>query len=410
MINNKKGTKSTTDTIVFLGESTFPVGLGAIQRMTLMAKSLLFDQFNVIVICRKGGVRKNHKITLETSGTFEGIDYVYTSGNVVRPDGFLERNLSKIKGMIGEYRVLSNLKKTNNLRAAIISNHSAYHLLRYRIYSLIIGFPIILNFVEMASSMKGRESFGTRLNDYIFDNFIIKIVDGALPISDVLMNYYKKISPSKPLMKLPILCDFKKFDLQITSKDEVVFLYCGAASYIELIEFILGAFDKLEKLNNSTILKLVLGGSTNELRKVGQLIEKAIHRKNIRLVVNLPHKSIPVEYCNACALLIPLRPTLQDAARFPHKIGEYLASGRPMITTRYGEIKNYDFVDEVNVLIADEYDEMAFAERMNYVIENPIKSIEIGKQGKQLGLNNFDYSRYGSRLRGFISTFNQKVK
>ena len=70
---------------------------------------------------------------------------------------------------------------------------------------------------------------------------------------------------------------------------------------------------------------------------------------------NLTNRALNDLYKNAIALLIPLRPTLQDEARFPHKIGEYLASGNPVISTNYGEVKHY-FQDGHDMLIASRYD------------------------------------------------------
>lgn len=391
--------------IVFLGEATFPAGLAAIQRMTLMAKALITGEYEVTVLCRKGGSRANGSLNFSAQGTFEGINYTYTSGNIFRPKGFLKRNFLKIKGMINEFIYLRRLKRTKGISAAIISNHSAFHVFRYRVFSWLIGFPIVLNFVELASSMKGREKLLTKINDFIFDHFIVRIVDGALPISNKLMTYYKAISPKKPSLKLPILCDFEKFNLKSTSVDDVVFLYCGAASYLELINFIINAFNRIKNPGDKVILELILGGKEAELNKVVQIIDTAANRNNIRLITNVDHKDIPQYFVNATALLIPLRPSVQDEARFPHKIGEYLASGRPMITTRFGEIRNYDFIDKVTALVADDYDVKSYSEKMEYIVGNPLKADEIGKKGRQMGYNNFNYTNYGKILREYFTVF-----
>ena len=79
---------------------------------------------------------------------------------------------------------------------------------------------------------------------------------------------------------------------------------------------------------------------------------------------NIPREDIPPRYVGASALLIPIEDTVQDYARFPHKIGEYLASGNPIISTNYGEMKNNKvFVDEESVLIASDYNTELFAEK-----------------------------------------------
>ena len=103
------------------------------------------------------------------------------------------------------------------------------------------------------------------------------------------------------------------------------------------------------------------------------------------------------------ALLIPLRPTIQDEARFPHKIGEYLASGNPVIATNYGEIKYY-FEDKKNMLIADDYDIKKFAAKMKYVLEFPNEAKVIGLKGKEVALENFNYKTFGAKIDNFLET------
>jgi glycosyltransferase involved in cell wall biosynthesis len=100
--------------------------------------------------------------------------------------------------------------------------------------------------------------------------------------------------------------------------------------------------------------------------------------------------------------LIPLRPTYQDVARFPHKIGEYLASGNPVISTNYGEVKFY-FKDMDNMLIADSYDVNEFAEKMRFVINNMSEVKKIGLNGRDLAWNKFNYKMQGGVIDNFLN-------
>ncbi len=102
------------------------------------------------------------------------------------------------------------------------------------------------------------------------------------------------------------------------------------------------------------------------------------------------------------ALLIPLSPTLQDIARFPHKIGEYLASGNPVISTDYGEVNHY-FNDMENMLLAETYDINVFAEKMQFVINHPEESKDIGLKGKESCSKKFDYRNLAEPLNNFLN-------
>ncbi len=107
------------------------------------------------------------------------------------------------------------------------------------------------------------------------------------------------------------------------------------------------------------------------------------------------------KYCEAKALLIPLRPTLQDTARFPHKIGEYLASGNPIITTNYGEVKHH-FRQGETAFIAEEYKVAAYAEQMQLILNQPEMAKAVGKKGKEYGLAQFDCTVHGMRMLTFF--------
>ena len=118
----------------------------------------------------------------------------------------------------------------------------------------------------------------------------------------------------------------------------------------------------------------------------------------------MPYETLLNYYLNASALLIPLRPNIQDKARFPQKISEYVISGNPIITTKYGEVINY-FEDSVNALIADEYDVNLFSKKMEYIIKYPEKSLEIGLGGKEVGMKYFNYKNYSSSLYNLLVNF-----
>ncbi len=135
------------------------------------------------------------------------------------------------------------------------------------------------------------------------------------------------------------------------------------------------------------------------------MIAGSRYANRIKLDVNVAHAEIPARYSKASALLIPLRPTVQDAARFPHKLGEYLASAKPVITTAYGEINNYEFIDEVSALVAKTYDPKQFSEKMQSVLNFPEKAKKIGLKGREMGMVHFDYRKIGREVTDFILSF-----
>lgn len=115
----------------------------------------------------------------------------------------------------------------------------------------------------------------------------------------------------------------------------------------------------------------------------------------------LPEKQLFTFYKNAIALLIPLRPTLHDIARFPHKTDEYLASGNPVISTNYCEVKYY-FTDMMNILLAESYDCDLFADKMQFVIDNPSVAKIIEEAGKNTEIELFEYRYKAKEIDNFF--------
>ncbi|CAM4170424.1 glycosyltransferase [Zobellia roscoffensis] len=388
--------------IIFLGESRFPYGLASVQRMLLMSKALVYTGAKVTVVCRKGGWKQNQYPDFEPKGNFEGVNYIYTSESTFKPKGFVNRNIQKLKGLWGEYQFIKAAVKTRGVNMAIVSERKNIHILRYYFYSRFFNFPIVVNLVEMASSVQNKVSFFRRINYHILDMWTLKLFSGALPISDVLLKHYQTIVPSKPTLKIPILCDYIKFDIpKVTEKP--YFLYCGSINYMEIINFILECYKKLN-IEKASMYMIVSGGSAKKTQELQDKINSQFEGNPVKLFTNIPYNELIHLYNNAIGLLIPLRPTLQDTSRFPHKIGEYLASANPVITTNVGEIKSY-FVDKETALVAKCYDVSDFSESMRYVLDYPIKAKEIGLKGQKLGLRNFDYKIHGERLMTFMNDY-----
>ncbi|MBI5915636.1 MAG: glycosyltransferase [Bacteroidetes bacterium] len=385
--------------ILYLGETRFPLGFGAVQRMVLIAKGLSAHGCKVTVLSYKGAHGADKQFP--PVGEFEGIRYRYMSGSIHAPKGFFKRNAAKFRGKWRELAHLRHLKKIGDLDACITTTMDMDKLLVYRLWLLWLKVPLVLDYVELNSAVESRTSLRMSINDYFFDRFAPRLADGVSAISEYLLDRTKRQAPGKPALKLPILCDFEKFNAVPEAHGETRLLYCGAASYLPLIHFVLEAFDGLDVQNRRVFLDFILGGTAAELEQVRAIIAKTRNHARVRLQSNLPHSTIPRQYANASALLIPMRPTVQDAARFPHKLGEYLASGTPVITTNFGEINHYDFIDGETALVAEGYDPASFAEKMRFVVAFPERAKAIGENGREMGLRHFDYKNVGGRMRDF---------
>ncbi len=380
----------------------FPYGLAAIQKMRLISRSLVGAGAKVTVISNRAVHRRGSVRDFPPEGTFEGIDYVYTTGSIYRPDSPIPRNLMKIKGVLTELLLLFNLARRGRIDGAILGSLSFWWVLYYACLSRVLRFPLVYEYVEFLSSHSTRKGMMQRLNDRLIDRYVFRLVDGVLPISNFLSNHAERIAPQLPRLQIPVLVDSRRFSPRHVRSNPPYFLFCGSLAYLEVIVFILDSYDRITCDSQSWQLHLIVNGQNDSLKILEEQIRLRKRASGIRVLSSLTESELEATYANASAMLIPLRPNLQDQARFPHKIGEYLATGNPVVTTDYGEANVY-FVDGVNALVASNYEPGEFATKLDWLIEHPREARIIGEKGRALALGSFEYSLYGDRLRDFLS-------
>jgi glycosyltransferase involved in cell wall biosynthesis len=73
------------------------------------------------------------------------------------------------------------------------------------------------------------------------------------------------------------------------------------------------------------------------------------------------------------------------------------------VTTNYGEIRSY-FINQKNAVVAQKYDVEEYARAMEYALQDPERAADIGHNGKQLALREFDHLVQGRRIKAFIES------
>jgi glycosyltransferase involved in cell wall biosynthesis len=385
--------------IIYVGSNGFPFGLAQIQRQKILSKLLLEAGFEVTVLSNRA-TRPDHQIKFR--GSIEGIQYLYTSLTARYFKSFLLRNFFKIIGKVNEMLFILFISIISKKEIVLLVNTlSFYQLKQYYLLSRITKTKLVYDYVEYVNALQSPNSFFTN-NLKLFDKKVVFNADKIICISNYLINSLKEKKFDGKIIKIPAITDFEIFDdsSKKINKPENYFLFCGAAAYFEVVNFIIKSFDLL---NNYTIqLCIVASGTENDINRIRKFISQSDKNKLIYLTSNLPYPELVEHYKNALGLLIPLRPTIKDIARFPHKISEYTASSRPIISTNIGEIKHY-FTNNKNAIIAEEFDEEEYANCMNYVIENPTLADKIGARGRELGEKYFHYKSITSQIEKFIA-------
>lgn len=384
--------------IVFLGVTeNYPLMFSANNsKNELLAKALIKEGHSVTIINSILGFRGlKNKYRFSTEGEINA--YI-----------FPEKGLIQIwKNVINLYRILN--ENYNNSRSNyIFICHTYFPLFLLNVlYAKILNYKTIVLITEWHLFFENVNLL-RKIDYFLFDKFFGYFVDGILPISEIIVN--KVVHFKKPILTIPILADFsqstmnRNLDVRSTNR---YFLYCGNVVYFPVIDFILRSYKLFSNKGSDSKLYLILSGPQEGFIKVNQLIKELNLLADINIVSNLSHSELTFYYENALALLIPLRQKKQDTARFPHKIGEYLASGRPIITGNVGEVGHH-FEHEVNAFLAAEYTPEAYSAIMEFIEQNLSFANKVGENGRQLGLAKFNYENYGELISNFLEIIYQK--
>jgi glycosyltransferase involved in cell wall biosynthesis len=108
--------------------------------------------------------------------------------------------------------------------------------------------------------------------------------------------------------------------------------------------------------------------------------------------------------CQASVLALARPSSLQAEAGFSTKLGEYLATGKPVVITRTGEIENY-LKDDESAYLAPPDDMQAFAQRLHHALSHPDQARAVGQNGRVVVTSKFDYRTNALRLQEFIRSF-----
>lgn len=384
------------DSIIIYSNSNFPYGLAESQKIGLIAKSLQLAGYSTYVINRLGSLSDNYNINYV--GRTERTIYFYSSKKVYNEKSIFKRKYLKLLGIFTEVKLISKIKP----RYIFISSKKSFDIIFYKITSFFIcGAKIVLIFHELPKAVQSKSIF-SKFNNYIYDHLIFRIIDSYLPISEYLCAYVKSKNNKLPFMKLPVLVDSEYFDsIAITSPSKKYFLYSGAAGYYEVIDFIINSF---ELLNNEAIcLYLVVNGNDAQISKIENRISEVREPSKYLIFCNLEYSDLAKKLKESLALLIPLRDNIRDTSRFPHKVGEYLASSRPVITTKFGEPSRY-LEDGKTALISDNFSPDSFAEKMYWVIQNEKEAGQIGLRGRKVAEIYFDYRSYSEKFKSLLQS------
>lgn len=383
-------------TIIILYPNSFPYSGAATNRIISIARGLVETGNKVELIITRPTERSSNTMNRITDGVFQGIKYRYASNKLIWPSSRIGKLKSWLLGFLHTIICLFRIKTEIVISAATTGFFENF------IYSLICRQKKIkfLHTLDEYPWVLINYDIYSNLYRNFYLKFYYKLFDAFIIMTKTLMDYYRPLArKNAKFVHIPMTVDFDRFNVPKNPSDDQYIAYCGGdtSGTKDGIDILIKAFNQIK--DEYPDLKLYIIGKVHP--KIENLVEslKIIDRVLFWGFVN--RDKVPDLLVNAKALCLARPANKQAEGGFPTKLGEYLASARPVIVTDVGEISVY-LKDSVSAYIAKPGDIESFASKIKEVLDKTEDSERVGRSGKVVAKDNFDYLRQGEALNKFL--------
>ena len=240
-----------------------------------------------------------------------------------------------------------------------------------------------------------------------FETKILPQLDGLALMTKTLMDYFEpKLNSNTRLLHLPMTVDLERFDLK-TQHENTLNLIQPYISFVgsmndakDGVSTLIEAFQIIAKDFPEVHLNL-FGFWAYDTQKHRELISKSGLKERILYSKEIGSKEVINVLMNAELLVLPRPNSHQARGGFPTKLGEYLATSKPVVSTRVGEISDY-LNDQESVFFCDPGSVQSLAAALKKALTDSNLSKEIGLNGRKVAENEFSALLQSKRLYRFL--------
>jgi glycosyltransferase involved in cell wall biosynthesis len=391
--------------VVILGPLVFPRACAPTSRVMAYAKGMLENGADVTIIC----IRPVGNTAIAPAGNANGIDYVYSAGVTQYRKNKLVQVFYELKGLFFAIAMVVNRHRRKRIDALLLYATYAHQELIFAVLARLLSIKIMRDLCEYPFYYDRSKSLKLKIKGYLYERIVFPRFDALITITKTLLYYSRPFLGRKArYLMIPIMVDISRLEIDIKS-DEKYIAYCGdPGGTKDGVDILIEAFSRIAGKYPDVKL-YIIGDTANRgdpdfLKRLQKTIDKKCGQGRIVLTGHVDYNTVPGYLCGAYALVLSRPQSIQAQYGFPTKLGEYLATGNPVVVTDVGEIGDY-IKDGLNGFITKPSDVEAFASKLDYVLANPDIAKQAGCKGKTLAMEAFDYNKHGHRLVEFIRQF-----
>lgn len=239
-----------------------------------------------------------------------------------------------------------------------------------------------------------HQVFDRNLLDRLVDRFYIPRVDYFVFLTKYIGEYYIKrfkIDPRKTIA-LPNGVDLELFNTGLNKQEarqrlglpinKKIIGWLGNFREQKADKGLINIFKAAKMLNNSDYLFLFIGGDEKDHKDYQPIVKKFGVQDWVRFVGYVPFNRVPIYLRSTDLVLMPFSWTRHYAYHMsPHKLFDYLASQRPLISSDLPCLRS--ILNKKNCVFCKPGDARDLADKIKYVLNSPDLAKKIVKQASE---------------------------
>ncbi len=373
----------------------YPQGMACSRRIHLYAKGLTEHGDNVNIVIPKGQ-EKGNVLNKNIKGEFQGVKYRYACKNTQRHKNVLIRKINDLLDPIHAFYILLKLRP----QKIILVSNQWYQIILYKLLSLLLKAGYYREKSEVPFYEKEKLNWIEKVEIY----FSFSMFDGIIVVSNPLKNFFEKeVKVNSCAFVVPIIQEILPIELK--KNNSVInhsVLYSGSLlEHKDGISSIIKAISVVK--NMIPDIKLFITGnasSSPDYKRVTELIQQLKLSSNVVFTGYLSTKEFD-DLMHEVKILISAKPNnRQNQYNFPTKLGEYLATGIPVLSTKFNAIENY--LTENKHIFYTKEDYQSISNSIIEIFENYPQAEKVGNNGKAIADKEFNYKYQTKQLRKFL--------
>jgi glycosyltransferase involved in cell wall biosynthesis len=383
--------------IYIITDSPIPIGMAPASRIFSYAKGFLYHKLPCEIIVFRKTESGQQIRNSNTEGESEGVKFRYLFKSTIKSTFFFKRRLDNFIGIVKLFLFSVLYVKPKS----VIIYYSSYTMPVVALRLAKVFNKVIL-LKEEGEHPTVRKRDLNLFNRLIFDHIHYRLFNGFLLITQNLMQYFDKKYPGKAKIHITLSVDLERF-LNLNTERKKIITYLGELNdKKDGVDILIKAFAKVIQKYPGYYLNLYGEAENKELKdKYEKDILNYGIEENVVFRGSVDRNTIPNSLIESTVLVLPRPDSIQARNGFPTKLGEYLATGNPVVVTSVGEIPNY-LIDKKSAFMAIPGSVENLAEKICEVLNNLEFAKKVGLNGQIVAEKHFNKNDQTKKIIEFI--------